>query len=121
MLLTTIEVIPFGTWEDRYKIQEIYIANVGGNVHKANYYVWLDKDPTNKLFPRPEPDVIIKNFHRKEGATELLRQVLNKWYTKKNKEKRRANNGSIETNAQFTQRKKISNSSSSANKKRGRT
>lgn len=91
MLLITFEIVPFGQWDDRYPIQKVYIANVGGNSYKANYHAWIDVDPTENYEQRPEPHFIIKNFHRQEGATELLRKVLNRWYSKKSKEKRHAN------------------------------
>lgn len=89
MLKITIEVIPFGRYEDRYPIHSIYIANVSpGNPIKADYDAWLELDPTDyDKDKKPKPHVQIKKYKRHLGAIELLRQMLNKWYTKKNKEK----------------------------------
>lgn len=87
MLLTTIEVIPHGQWEDRYSIHKIYIANVGGNEFKADYHIWFNEDPTDKTQFRLEPHIAIKKFKRQLGAIELLRQVLNKQHSKVKRKK----------------------------------
>lgn len=91
MLLTTLEIVPFGQWDNRYKIKSIYIANVTKehNPHKGDYDIWVDKDPTETGTIRPKPDVQIKKFKRHLGAQELLRQVLNKLYAKEQKEKKK--------------------------------
>jgi hypothetical protein len=88
MLKITIEVIPFGKYEDRYPIHSIYIANVSGSTAKADYDAWIGLDPTDyDKDKRPKPHVQIKRYKRHLGAIELLRQTLNKWYTKESKEK----------------------------------
>lgn len=97
MLLTTLEIVPHGQWEDRYPIKKIYIVNIGGNPHKADYHVWFDQDPTDKSIERPKPDLHIKKYKRDKGATELLRQILNSWYTKQNKEKKHAKSRAVKT------------------------
>lgn len=102
MLLVTIEIVPHGQWADRYPIQRLYIANVGGNAHKADYHIWLDKDPTDKTVERPQPDLQIKKFKREKGATELVRQALNKWHAKNNKEAHRAKSRTVKVGAQKT-------------------
>ena len=87
MLKITIEVIPYGDYSDRHTIHSIYVANVGGNITKADYDTWFEIDPTD--FPkekRPVPHLKVKKHKRNQGAIELLRKVLNLWYTKKNKE-----------------------------------
>jgi hypothetical protein len=82
MLYTRLEIVPFGQWEGRYPIHNIYIANVGGNQAKANYHIWFEQDPTEPGTIRPKPDIIIKGFKRNKGALELLRKALNMWYSK---------------------------------------
>lgn len=90
MLKITIEVIPYGQYEGRYTIDEIFIANMGGDQFKANYDVWFKKDPAGLARnERPTPEVSVKGFKRNLGARELLRQSLNKAYAKTNKTKRR--------------------------------
>lgn len=90
MLLVTLEIVPHGCWEDKYKIKQIYIGNVGGNPTKGNYDVWFDVDPTEPGF-RPKPHLHLKGFKRVKGAQELVRQILNLGYTKAvKKEKRNA-------------------------------
>lgn len=92
MLKITIEVIPFGDYNDRYPINAVYIANVGGDSKKANYDVWFDVDPTDfSKEERPKPHVQVVKYKRNQGEIELLRQSLNKWYTKKKKEEKNVN------------------------------
>jgi hypothetical protein len=83
MLRVKIEIVPYGREEDRYQIEEINIANVGGDNYKANYKVFVDKDP--RFTGLEECDIIIKKFKRQKGARELVRSVLNKLYAKGNK------------------------------------
>lgn len=83
MLRVRIEVVPMGQEEDKYQIEEINIVNVGGDTFKANYNVYIDKDP--RLTKDITPDIIIKKFHRQKGARELVRSVLNKLFAKENK------------------------------------
>jgi len=90
MLKITIEVIPHGQYEDRFTIDEVFIANVGGDRFKGNYDVWFKKDPAGlDKADRPTPEVSIKGFKRNLGARELLRQALNKAFAKASKAKRR--------------------------------
>jgi hypothetical protein len=93
MLLVTLEIVPFGRWDDKYRIKQIFIANVTNppNNQKGDYDVWFDQDPTADAF-KPKPDIHIKGFKRNKGAQELVRQILNKAYTKdKKKEVKDAN------------------------------
>lgn len=83
MLRVRIEVVPYGREEDKYQIEEINIVNVGGDNYKANYKVFVNKDP--RLTNLEEHDILIKKFHRQKGARELVRSVLNKLYAKNKK------------------------------------
>lgn len=119
MLKITIEVIPLGDYTDRYPIHSVYIANTGGDTKKANYDVWFEVDPTNfSKAERPIPDLSIVKYKRNKGAIELLRQSLNKWYTKKVKEEKNANARTTKTVSSFTQHPSISDSQASKPKKR---
>lgn len=102
MLLATLEIVPHGDWTARYPIERIYIANVGGDKNKANYHVWVDEDPTDRTRERPEPHLTISKFKRNSGARELVRQILNKLYSKKTKESKRAKSRSIKAGAKST-------------------
>lgn len=98
MLKITIEVIPFGDYNDRYPINAVYIVNVGGDNKKANYDVWFEVDPTDfKKEERPNPDLQLNKYKRNKGAIELLRQSLNKWHTKKVKKEKKSESKSRTT------------------------
>lgn len=83
MLKVKIEIVPYGREEDKYQIEEINIVNVGGDNYKANYKVFVNKDP--RLTELEEYDIMIKKFHRQKGARELVRKVLNKLFSKESK------------------------------------
>lgn len=119
MLKITIEMIPHGDYMDRYPINSIYIANVGGDSKKANYDVWFETDPTNfSKAERPIPDLSILKYKRNKGAIELLRQSLNKWYTKKVKEEKNANIRTAKNVSASAQHSAISDAQTSKSKKR---
>ena len=80
MLRIRIEIVPYGQEEDKYQIEEINIANVGGDKYKANYEVYLNNDP--RLTPKPKYDILLKKYHRQKGARELVRTALNKLFAR---------------------------------------
>ena len=82
MLKITIEVIPWGDYNHRSTIEEVFIANVGGDRDIANYECWFNYDPSVvKKEERKDADIEIKDYKRSKGSVQLLRQALNKYFT----------------------------------------
>lgn len=77
MLKIDFNVIPFGNYDNKYNIETLYIANVGGDRFKADYHIWFNDDPTDYVeTERPTPHMVFKKYKREKGALELVRVIL---------------------------------------------
>ena len=71
MIKVSIEMLPYGSWGERYTIGEIFITNDGSGTEKiGNYHVEIfEKDKKSRSFQ-------IKNFKRSKKIWYLLKSIM---------------------------------------------
>ena len=86
MLRIKIELVPYGNENQARILHTVFVGNTGGSMETGNYSVWVDDDPRG--YPedgRPKPSLLVKNYERNRGASELTRLILAGLKKSKNK------------------------------------
>ena len=69
MLRLTLEMVPFGNEQAKYKIGEMEICNVGGTNKEGDYTAILSSG-------KGVESISYKGFDRSRGAWKLVREIL---------------------------------------------
>ena len=78
MLKVIVEIHPFGDAKRKRVINEIYIANVGGDSEIGHYQAWLNVDPRVDREARDVPHVMLSGFKRNKMCNALIAKIIAK-------------------------------------------